>query len=136
MVPVADGADGQVVTSRDVVKGLVVAGTAGDAVDGRVDEAQIVLCVLVGQRHQPRPLRRGGAGAGRRRDLAAFTEDDREAAGRAGVTGHVRHVPHPGHPGDAILVGGPGYRWLKPPADAPGVTEKLPAAPFQVVSLV
>jgi hypothetical protein len=34
------------------VKGLVVAGAAGDAVDGGVDEAEVVMGVLVGQRHE------------------------------------------------------------------------------------
>src|ERR1019366_6669459 len=59
-----DGADGQVAAGSDVVEGLVVAGAAGDAVDGGVNEAEAVMGVLVGQRHESRPQRRGGAGAG------------------------------------------------------------------------
>ena len=50
----------------DVVKCSVVAGAAGDAVDRGVDEAEVVMGVLVGQRHKPSPQRRGVARPGGR----------------------------------------------------------------------
>src|ERR1039458_8178446 len=68
-----DGADDQVGTGSDVVEGLVVAGAAGDAVDGWVNEAEAVMGVLVGQRDESRPQRRGGAGAGGRADPCRAT---------------------------------------------------------------
>src|SRR5208282_1173295 len=44
-----------VVTGSNIVKRFVVAGAAGDAVDGGVNEAKVVMGVLVGQRHESRP---------------------------------------------------------------------------------
>jgi hypothetical protein len=44
-----------IATGRNVVERLVVAGAEADAVDGRVDEAKVVMGILVGQRHDPPP---------------------------------------------------------------------------------
>src|SRR5580692_8035713 len=99
-----------VVTGSNIVKRLVVTGAAGDAVDGGVNEAQVMTGVLVGQRHESRPQRRGGLGAGGRDDewRATAGQDDRGAVRRVGVTGHVGHAPRRPDPGDAILIGGTG----------------------------
>src|SRR5580692_2389198 len=69
-----------VVTGSNVVKRLVVAGALGDAVDGGVNEAKVVMGVLVRQRHESRPQRDGGPGAGGRADeWRATGKDDRGA---------------------------------------------------------
>jgi hypothetical protein len=66
-----------VVSLGDVVEGLVVAGAAGDLVDGRVDETQVPPGVLVGQGDQRGPDRGAGAGAATvaaRRTYASYPE--------------------------------------------------------------
>ena len=93
---------------RNVVKGLVVAGAAADVVDGGVDEAEVVMGVLVGQHHDSRPERRGTARAGFRYEVfhAMGGVNLRHAAGRICVGGHVGHAPRLGDPRHAILIGG------------------------------
>src|ERR1700691_286033 len=53
----------RVVARRDVVEGLVVLRAARDLVDGRVDETEMALRVLVGQGDDPGPGGRGSARA-------------------------------------------------------------------------
>src|SRR5580658_63269 len=101
-----------VVTGSNIVKCLAVAGAAGDSVDEGVNEAKVVMSVLVGQRDEPAPQRRGTAGAGSREDpcLAAGSGDYRGAARLTRVTGHVRHTPHLRDPRDAALIGRTGVQ--------------------------
>jgi hypothetical protein len=52
------------VPGGDVVEGLVVVPIAGDPVDGRVDEAEVALGVLVGEGDDPGPQGSARARAG------------------------------------------------------------------------
>ena len=66
-------------TGRDVVERPVVAGAAGDAGDDGVDGAEVVLGVLVGERDESSPQRRGVAGAAGRREVSLATVGDDRA---------------------------------------------------------
>ena len=94
--------DHRVVAGGDVVERLVVQRAAGDPVDGRVDEAERVAGLLVGEGDQPGPERRGGTGAalgnsayappGAANTNAMPVEDEPSAA----TSGTPRMAPMPG----------------------------------------
>ena len=92
---------------RDVVERLVVQGATADLVDGRVDEAEVVPCVLVGERYEPCP--QGGAGARTAVALyrvarAARAHDNGHAGMGRGNRGHVGHAAVGPDARDALLV--------------------------------
>ncbi len=94
--------DHGVVAGGDVVEGGVVGGAAPDAVDGGVDEAEVVTGALVGHGDQRGPQRGAGAGAAgpdQRGLLASVLDDRRHPGGASGVGGHVGHCPGDPVPG-------------------------------------
>src|SRR5262249_18402727 len=103
----------RVVPDGDVVERRVVNGTAADAVERGIDEAQVVAGVLVGHGDQPGPERGGRAGTACGADLVPATAvaDDQRHAGVAGrVGGPVRNAPAAPGARDTVPVGGPGER--------------------------
>src|SRR5215472_5172935 len=73
-----------VVAGGYVVEGLVVLRAAGDLVDGGVDEAEVPVRELVGQRDQPGP--EGGCGAG----AGGWAHDGLAGMAAHGDNGHPR----------------------------------------------
>src|SRR5712691_2675355 len=85
------------VTGGDVVEGLMVLRAAGDLVDGRVNEAEVALGVLVGEGDDPCPQGRARARAGVPADrvtAAGTTRDDRYPGGGVAVGGDVGDAAH------------------------------------------
>src|SRR5262249_18062937 len=99
-----------VVPGGDVVEGLVVAGAAADAVEGSVDEAEVTVGVLVGERDQTRPQWRARAGAAAAMDgvrAAAGAGDHRQRGVGGSGGGHVGDAPAAPEARYVVLVAGP-----------------------------
>ncbi len=121
--------DHGVVPRGDVVERLAVPRAAGDPVEDRVDEAQVVAGQLVRIGHQPAPERGGGAGAACRTQVVAPAAGlNRQRHAGPGVAGHVRHAPCGLGTGDAVLVGGAGEDAAEPAARG-----EVPAPPHCLV---
>ena len=113
------GEFGGVVAHRDVMEGLVVLRAAGDLVDGRVDEAEMPLRVLVGEGDDPGPGRRSSARAAVSADrvtTAAIARDDRKPGVGIGVSGDIGDTAHGADTVDAVLIRGPSEEMTEPPA--------------------
>src|SRR5580704_4894921 len=108
----------RVVSGGDVVESLVVAGTAGDLVDGRVDEAQVPPGVLVGQSDQRCPDRGAGASPAVALDRVSgsVAEDDRYAGAVASIGGHVGNASGSRSTRDAGLISRPSEQLAEPAA--------------------
>src|SRR5262249_20765460 len=111
---------GRVAAARgDVVEGTVILRAAGDLVDGRVDEAEMALGVLVGEGDDPCPQGRARARAGvpaHRVARAGAARDDRYPGDGVTVGGHVGDAAHCADALDTVLVGGPAEETAEPSA--------------------
>jgi hypothetical protein len=109
----------RVIARRNVVEGLVVLRAACDLVDGRVDEAEMSLRVLVGEGDDPGPDGRGSARAAVPADrvtTAATARDDRKPGVGICVSRYIGNTAHCADTVDAVLIRGPTEESTEPAA--------------------